>query len=190
LNERNIAHLPVLPTSDPSFAAIAHMVTLPDVDPASGIQFFPAFDGFDTGEDGSQRIDVSYLYVPWHRDPLTDFDKHPNNEELFVVLQGDFYMVIGSADGGELPQVEEMRCYHIKQGDIFIQKKNVWHTACWPLDASRPVKYLMILSGHRSASGGAADSTQGTGNRVDHHMRSLPDNYAVLPQFDTPADMR
>jgi mannose-6-phosphate isomerase-like protein (cupin superfamily) len=183
MSTEKIVRLPVLSTDDPHFAEIARMVTLPDVDPAAGIQFFPAFDGFDTGEEGAQRIDVSYLFVPWHRDPLTSFDKHPNNEELFVVLQGDFYMVIGSAEGGEYPSVEEMHCFHIKQGEMFVQKKNVWHTACWPLSKTEPVRYLMILSGHRAVEGGTVDLSQGEGNRLDHHIRSLPDNVGVLAEF-------
>lgn len=185
MEEAGVTRLPVLPTSSPEFAAIARMVDLPAVDPAGGIQFFPAFDGFETGGDGAQRMDVSYLYVPWHRNPLTDFDKHPNNEELFIVLQGHFYMIIGSAGGGAYPRLEEMHCFHIREGDMFVQKRNVWHTACWPLDPTRPVKYLMILNGHRSVDGSAEDQSHGAGNRVDHNIRSLPGGTSVMPDFDT-----
>lgn len=183
MSEKKVHRLPILQTDHRHFEEIARMVRVPAIDPAQGIQFFPAFDGFETGSEGAQKIDVSYLYVPWHRDPLNSFDKHPNNEELFIVLQGDFHMIIGSAGGGELPQVDEMRCFHIKEGDMFVQKRNVWHTACWPLDATRPVKYLMILSGHRSVDGGAAGQEQGAGNRLDHNIRALPDGASVMPRF-------
>lgn len=171
-----VIQIPVLSTDHESFLEIGHMVKLPEVDLSKEIQFFPAVDGFDTGAVGSERIDLSYLFVPYHRDPLRSFDKHPNNEELFIVLQGSFLMIAGLSTHGDVPDVSELRCYEIKEGDIFVQKKNVWHTACWPLNPSCPVKYLMVLSGHRDAEGQDEE-------KVDHNIRDLPENAAVIPKF-------
>ncbi len=173
--EKKTIRIPVQSTEDPSFNEIGRMVYLPETCCERGIQFFPAFEGFETSTKGNELIDLSYLYVPWHRDPLFEFDIHPDNEELFIILQGDFYMITGAGRSGEEPAVEDMRCYHLKQGDIFIQKKNVWHTACWPLDRSTDVKYLMILRGHRTI-----DSQ---GAKLDHNIRNLRDNTAVIPDF-------
>ena len=172
--EKKVHRLPILKTDHTRFKEIARMVRLPPVEPEKGIQFFPAFDGFETGTEGAQKIDISYLWVPWHRGALNEFDKHPHNEELFIVLQGDFYMIIGASEGGEHPRLEEMSCYYIREGDMFVQKRNVWHTACWPTDPTRPVKYLMILSSHRTIE---------TGQKLDHNVRPLPNNAAVMPDF-------
>ena len=182
---QTVIQLPVLSTNDSRFSEVAEMIALPEIEPNAGIQFFPAFAGFETSASGAGRIDISYLYVPWHRDPLTDFDKHPDNEELFIVLQGDFYMIVGSAGGGDYPRPDEMRCFHVREGDVFVQKRNVWHTACWPLDPTRPTKYLMILNGHRATDGDSSNLVHGSGNRVDHNIRSLENQLAVMPQFNS-----
>lgn len=171
-----VIQLPVFSTDHDVFCEIGHMVKLPCVDMSEEIQFFPAIDGFETGSVGSERIDLSYLYVPYHRNPLNSFDKHPNNEELFLALQGSFYMIAGLSSHGEMPDASEMRCFQINEGDIFIQKKNVWHTACWPLDPKTPVKYIMVLSGHRNAD---AEGSK----KVDHHIRELPNGLSVIPNF-------
>ena len=184
MNEKKIHKIKVLPTSDDSFKKIAKKIELPDIDPKGKIQFFPAFANFETGGAGfSEVVDISYLYVPWHRDPLNEFDKHNHSEELFVVLQGDFYMIIGSSEGGESPQLEEMHCYLLREGDIFVQKRNVWHTACWPVDKTRPVKYIMVVSGHRSKTGATPDQSEGKGDRLDHNIRPLPDGIMVMPDI-------
>lgn len=184
MTEKKIHKIKVLPTSDSSFKEVARMVELPDIDLKGGIQFFPAFTGFETGGAGfSELVDISYLYVPWHRDALNEFDKHVHSEELFVVLQGDFYMIIGSSEGGEYPCLGEMRCYLLKEGDMFVQKRNVWHTACWPVDKTRPVKYIMVISGHRTTTGTTADRSEGEGDRLDDNVRSLPDGIMVMPDI-------
>ncbi len=175
MSSKTVARIPTYPLEHPYFSEIAHMVELPVTDPDAGIQFFPAIDGFETGSVGSEKIDISYLYVPYHRDSLCSFDKHPHNEELFVVLQGSFHMIAGLSKHGEFPRIEELRCFYVKEGDIFIQKRNVWHTACWPVNPEIPVRYLMVLSGHRSLNEEEV--------KVDHYIRELPDNYAVIPDF-------
>jgi ureidoglycolate hydrolase len=179
---KQIIELPVQSTEDPSFNEIGRMVYLPETCPEKGIQFFPAFEGFATSTKGNELMDISYLYVPWHRDPLFEFDIHPDNEELFIILEGEFYMITGAGKSGGNPRLEDMHCYHLKQGDMFIQKRNVWHTACWPLDRRQEVKYLMILRGHRSIDENGA--------KLDHNIRRFCDNIAVIPDFSSVSSRR
>ena len=175
MNKKKILSIPIYSTDHPYFKEIARMVDLPSTELEKGIQFYPAIDGFETGAEGSEKVDISFLSVPYHRDALNSFDKHPHNEELFVVLQGSFYMIVGSSEGGEMPLCEELHCFKIEEGTVFVQKRNVWHTACWPLHKDKPVRYLMILSGHRALDGQEV--------KLDHYVRELPDNMAVIPDF-------
>jgi hypothetical protein len=170
-----IQRLQVLSTDDPSFAEVARMVNIPPVTPEG--KFFPAYDGFNIG--AGSDVDISWLDVaagyPYR--VVAGFDRHLHTEELFIATEGDFYFPAAPCrhpdDPEDMPTPEDFRCWHIKQGDMFVLKPNVWHDGCWPVDANRMVRFIMILSGHRG-------SASGLDGRVDHIVKRFPEGVGIL----------
>lgn len=180
MGEPVITRLKVRSTEDPLFGTVARMVKPPEVDEGTPY-FLPAFAGFDIAE-GTQ-VDISVVYQPlsdrpWAQ-PRSDFDRHWRTEELWIVAEGDFYVPLAPArhpeNQDELPHPEDMLCFAIKQGDLFVLKPNVWHTGPWAMKAGQAVRFYMLLSGHREAV---------SGGHVDYAVRHFPGEAAVIPDVD------
>ncbi len=175
-----ITRLKVRNTDDPLFATVARMVNPPQADDATP-RFLAAYAGFDIGE-GSQ-VDISFLYQPpserpWEQ-PRSGFDRHWRTEELWLVTEGDFYLPLALArhpdDHEDLPLPEDMLCFVIREGDLFVLKPNVWHAGPWATKPGQAVAFYMLLSGHRQAV---------SGGYLDFGVRQLAGGAAVLPDVD------
>jgi mannose-6-phosphate isomerase-like protein (cupin superfamily) len=173
--EATIYQIEVRSTDDPEFAKVARKISLPERDKDSPLQFWPALAGFNVGSESN--IDISYLEST-DRAPTGIFDRHLRTEELFVCLDGEYIVPLApcrnSDDPDELPRPEDLLCFHIKAGDLYVLKANVWHNGGWPAPGSEKMRYIMVLSGHRSGEG-----HQG---RVDYIMKELPDGAQILPK--------
>lgn len=171
--EIQIHRLNVLSSDDPSFAEVARKVVPPPRAPKG--EFYPAYVGFNVGS-GSD-VDISWLDVaagyPYR--PVTGFDRHLHTEELFIATEGDYYfpacLCRRPEDSDEVPSPEDFKCWLIKQGEMYVLKPNVWHDGCWPVDASRMVRFIMILSGHRASA---------QGGRVDHIVKRFAEGRGIL----------
>ena len=169
MSETKIHRLKVLSTDDPSFAEVARFVNPPPVRPDGRGEFFPAYTGFNIGS-GSD-VDISYLYVaagPYR--PHSGFDRHLYTEEMFIAIEGDFYFPAAPCrhpeDPEDVPYPEDFHCWRINERYIFIYLLNVWHNGCWPVDPTKMVKFVMVLSGHRAAR---------EGGKVDHLTGRFPE---------------
>lgn len=168
-----IYRLPILSTDDPSFREIANKVHRPPRDQTKPVEFFPAQYIFNIGTGAN--VDVSFFYADGRvRDRRVDnFDRHLFTEELWVALKGDFYYMAAPCrnpkDPDEIPHPEDFHCYLVRQGDIFIQKPNIWHDGVWPVTAE--VEVMLCLSGHRKELGADAP--------VDHIMKRFPPGHSI-----------
>ena len=77
-------------------------------------------------------------------------------------------------DPEEIPHPEDLLCFHVRAGDMYVLKANVWHNGGWPAPGVEKTRYIMVLSGHRGGEG-----HQG---RVDHIVKSLPDGMQIQPE--------
>lgn len=178
-----IVKLPVKPVESPEFAAIARRIEPPRRDLTKPSEFFAAWASFAIGQ--GPTVDVSFLYSNHPRVPrAASFDRHLHSEELWVPLEGAFYLPAGpcaSTDPDEVPPVERMHCFLIRVGDFFALKPNVWHGGVWPVVPGATVRFMMILSGHRKTAVGRA---------LDNPVRRVPDTQ-ILPDapdlVDVPA---
>jgi hypothetical protein len=169
--EQTIRKLKVLSITDPSFAKVARPVVPPPFTPG---KFFPAYAGFNIGS-GSD-VDISWLDVaaglPYR--VVSGFDRHLHTEELFIAVDGDFYLPAAPCkhpeDADDTPTPDDFCCWRINQGDMFVLKPNVWHDGCWPVDPTKNVRFIMILSGHRAGAGG---------DRVDHIIKRFPEGMGI-----------
>lgn len=176
----NIYRLPILTTDDPLFAKMARMVRPPKIESDQTV-FEPAYASFDVA-DGSV-VDLSYFYQPPSDDPWSKvkgmFDRHLRTEELWVVMDGEFYMPLGLCsdpdDPDEMPKLDEMVCFIIKKGDIFVLKPNVWHCGPWSRHKGKPFSFYMALSGHRTDSSGV---------NVDYIIKKFPEGTGILPDAE------
>ncbi|HEV8637319.1 MAG TPA: cupin domain-containing protein [Chloroflexota bacterium] len=169
-----IYRVPVVSKDDPSFALVATRIDLPQRDPERAGQFWPALSGFTIGSGST--VDISYLEST-NRAPNRGFDRHLHSDELFVCLEGEFLIPMAPCrspdDLDEEPRLEDIRCYHIKAGELFVLKRNTWHNGGWPAPGAEKMRYLMILSGHRAGAG--------HGGREDHVMKYLPEGQGIAP---------
>ncbi len=160
---------------DPEFEQVGWRIAAPQRDPGRESQFWPALSGFDIGEDS--HVDVSYLESS-NRTPKGGFDRHLRTQELFVCLEGEYLMPMASCrdpdDPEDLPRAEDLICFRVKAGDMYVLKANVWHNGGWPAAGAEKMRYIMVLSGHRAGAG-----HQG---RVDHIVKQLPDGLQVVPE--------
>jgi hypothetical protein len=170
--------LPIRATDSPEFAAVARRINPPERDPAKPAQFFPAYDGFDIGQ--GTRVDVSHFYAHGGHEPhRAGFDRHLESEELWIAVKGDFYVPAAPCgrpgDLEEMPPVEQMQCFLIREGDVFALKPNVWHAGVWPVVPGDRIEFMMLLSGHRQT---------GDGRPLDNPIRRVPDT-EIVPDFDS-----
>jgi mannose-6-phosphate isomerase-like protein (cupin superfamily) len=181
----NTYRLQVRTTADPLFETVARLVN-PPATPPDATTFLPAYAGFSLGE-GSE-VDLSYFYAP----PVDAsgfqmrrrFDRHLRTEELWIVAEGDFLVPLAPCrapdDPEDLPRPEDFLCFAIKQGDMFAVRPNVWHSGPWPTTPGTPVRFFMLLSGHRKQAGDGAAF-------VDFYQREFAGDAAVIPEADAPA---
>lgn len=175
-----VYRLKVRTPDDPAFSAVARMVNPPAIDPEK-TRFVPAYAGFNIGEGAD--VDISYFHeppsaAPWRR-PRSGFDRHLRSEELWVVVEGDFYLPLGLCrypdDPEDVPHPDDMLCFTFREGDLFVLRPNVWHCGPWPVRPGISVRFYMLLSGHRKAA---------SGQNVDHITRRFPGDVAILPDVD------
>jgi hypothetical protein len=166
--------IPVVSLGDPRYSRLARRIVFPPSKRAEGLQFFPALAGFNVG--AGSDVDVSFLFT-FRRDPCGGFDRHLRTEEMFVPLDGDLCIPLApcrdASDPEEKPVPEEFVCVMVPHGEAVILAPNVWHTAGWPIDEEKGVRYIMVLSGHRPGTG-----AQGN---VDYIATELADGVKILP---------
>jgi ureidoglycolate hydrolase len=170
----------VLSTDDPLFQTVARMVKPPQFT-AEKTYFEAAYASFDIAQ--GTEVDLSFFYEPpsdnpW-ADPRRTFDRHLRTEELWVCMEGDFYLPVAVCanpdDPEELPKPEEMICFEVRQGDVFVLKPNVWHTGPWAMQKGQSFSFYMALSGHRKSQ---------DGDLVDHILKDFPNHAGILPDVD------
>ena len=172
--------LKIRPIDDPLFETVARLVN-PPADDSHKTTFLPAYAGFNIG--AGTDVDISYYGAPptdnpW-ASPRNRFDRHLRTDELWVVSEGDCYVPMAQCrradDPEDLPQPEDMLCFLVPQGTLFVVRPNVWHAGPWPARAGQPVRFFMMLSGHRKAQ---------TGDNVDHIIKEFADGATILPDLD------
>lgn len=62
--------------------------------------------------------------VKYSRENIVDMQRHNTSDETFVLLQGDFSLIIGNGDE-TLGKVQEIK---LEPGKMYNVKKGVWHT--------------------------------------------------------------
>jgi len=173
--QATVHKIPIRSLDDPAFEKVARRVPTPPRDPGRESQFWPALSGFNVGS-GSD-VDISYLESTT-KTPKSGFDRHLHTEELFVCLEGEFVMPMATCrnpdDPEEIPHPEDLLCFHVRAGDMYVLKANVWHNGGWPAPGVEKTRYIMVLSGHRGGEG-----HQG---RVDHIVKNLPDGMQIQPE--------
>lgn len=167
MDKSKLQMLDVQSITDPSFNKVARYIEPPPFTPGES-KFYPAYFGFNIGS-GSD-VDISWLYVaPQPYRPKRGFDRHLYTEEVFIAVEGDFYFPAAPCrnpdDPEDEPRPEDFGLWRINEGDMFALKPNVWHDGCWPVDPEQTVKFIMILSGHRTSEGG---------EHIDYIRRSFP----------------
>jgi hypothetical protein len=171
-----VHRIPVVSLDDPRYARLARRVVFPPSPRAEGLQFFPALAGFNVG--AGSDVDVSFLFT-YKRDPTGGFDRHLRTEEMFVPLDGDLCLPLApcrdAADPLEKPDPEGFVCVVVPHGEAVILAPNVWHTAGWPVDKSKGVRYIMVLSGHRPG--------QGAQGNVDYIATELSGGVTIVPDW-------
>lgn len=174
--QTGVHRIPIVSLDDPSYAHLARRVTFPASDRSKTLDFFPAFEGFNTG-DGA--IDVS-LFYSFDTEPQAMFDRHLRTEEFFIPVEGDFYIPLApcrdAADPDEQPAPDDFVCALVREGEGMILNANVWHNGGWPADPQKGTRFLMILSGHRAGSG--------VDGRVDHIVKEFPAGTTILPDWN------
>lgn len=171
-----LVKLPIKTVDDPEFAAVARRISPPPRDPQKRAQFFPAHGSFGIGQ--GPTVDISYYYTDGGHEPhRAGFDRHQHSEELWIAVEGDFYMPAAPCerpgDLDEVPPVDRMRCFLIREGEVFALRPNVWHAGVWPAVSGTPVRFMMLLSGHRRSS---------EGRPLDNPIRVVPDT-EIIPDF-------
>lgn len=183
MSESTIYRLRVRSTDDPAFETVARLVNPPATERDKTV-FLPAYAGFNIA-DGSD-VDISYFYAPPSSPsqftPRKRFDRHLRTEELWVVAEGDFLLPLAPCrnpdDSDDRPRPEDFSCFAIKQGDMFVLRPNVWHCGPWPTRAGTPVRFFMMLSGHRKQA--VSENT----DYVDFYQRDFSDDVGILPDVD------
>jgi hypothetical protein len=172
----NVHLIPVVSLGAPKYARLARRIKFPPSDRARGDHFFPAFAGFNVG--AGSDVDVSFLYS-FTRTPNGGFDRHLQTEEMFVPLEGDLCIPLAQCkepdNPSEKPLPDEFVCAIVPQGEAIILPPNVWHNGGWPVDGQKGVRYIMVLSGHRSG--------QGHQGHVDYIATQLPDGILLYPDW-------
>jgi hypothetical protein len=174
--------LPVFTTDTVAFASVARLVT-PNVPDETVTNFLPAYAQFSLGE--GSLADISFFFEPpsahpWD-EPRVIADRHIRTEELWLPTRGEFVVALGMAedpnDAQSPPRGDEMRCFVVREGEAFVVLRNVWHCGPWPLHKGEPVRFYMILSGHRKENGSGAS--------VDHVLREFTCPGGILPEPET-----
>lgn len=181
MSESTVLSLQVRTITDPLFNTVARLVNPPALNPTE-TTFLPAYAGFDVA-DGSE-VDISYFYAPpadpRQPTPRQRFDRHLRTEELWVVAEGDFLLPLSACrvpeDAEDPPRPEDFLCFAINEGDMFVIKPNVWHCGPWPMRQGLPVRFFMMLAGHRKPSPGS-----GEGDYVDFYQREFSTNIGIVP---------
>lgn len=171
--------IPIKTIDSKEFKEIARFIEHPTLQENEEDIFYPAWDSFTIGE--GLGVDISFLLTKDNIELPScrkTFDRHLYTEELWVALEGDFYMPAGLCenpeDHEECPKAENLYAFHVHEGDMFVLKPNVWHSGPWCAKPNTVVKFIMLLCGHRSDS---------KGERVDNILKDLPDGKGVIPLF-------
>jgi mannose-6-phosphate isomerase-like protein (cupin superfamily) len=172
-----LVKLPIKTVDDPEFSAVARRIVPPPRDAQKASQFFPAYAGFEIGQGST--VDISHFYSNASHAPRpAGFDRHLHSEELWIALEGDFYVPAAPSlqpdDVDETPSLERMHCFLIHQGDVFAFRRGVWHAGVWPVTPGAAVQFMMLLSGHRRTDDGRP--MDNPGGRVRDAM--------IVPDFD------
>jgi hypothetical protein len=178
-----IAHkLKIRDVDDPLFDRVARLVNPPAVE-ADKTAFLPAYAGFNIG--AGTDVDISYFAAPagdqpWAT-PRNRFDRHLVTDELWVCTNGSFYVPMAPCrepdNPDDVPRPQDMLCFYIPRGTLFVVRPNVWHTGPWPAEPGQPVEFFMLLSGHRKAA-------TRSGENVDHIVREFADGATIFPDVD------
>jgi hypothetical protein len=176
----SVHKLQVRTIDDPLFDTVARLVN-PPATAGDKTSFLAAYAGFNIG--AGTDVDISYYDAPGTAQPWATprnrFDRHLRTDELWVCTEGDFYVpmaVCREPDNAEdVPRPEDMVCFLVPRGTLFVVRPNVWHTGPWPAQAGQAVRFFMMLSGHRKAD---------SGENVDHIIKEFPDGASIFPDVD------
>jgi hypothetical protein len=183
---QTLHRLQVRTTDDPLFETVARLVNPPTEEVDKSV-FLPAYAGFNIGTGAD--VDISYFGAtpsdrPWAT-PRRRFDRHLRTDELWVVTEGDFYVPMAACrrpnDPEDLPRAQDMLCFFVKRGDLFVVRPNVWHAGPWAAQPGMAVRFFMLLSGHRKAD---------SGSNVDHIVRDFEGESAIVPDVDASGQPR
>ncbi len=152
-----LVKLPIKTLDTPEFSVVARRIIPPPRDHQKVSQFFPAYAGFEIGHGAT--VDISHFYSSASHAPRpAGFDRHLHSEELWIALEGDFYIPAAPSlqpdNVDEVPPLDHMYCFLVHQGDVFALRRGVWHAGPWPVIPGTAVQFMMLLSGHRRTNEG------------------------------------
>lgn len=175
MTAQDVHLIPIVPAEAVVRAKLARRVVFPPSRRDRDDEFFPALDGIQLG---GAHADVSFLYSH-NRSPTNNFDRHLRTEEMFVPLDGDLCLPLAACrepgNPNEQPHFGDFVCVIVRHNEALIIRPNVWHNGGWPVDPERGVRYVMVLSGHRSGEG-----EQG---HEDYIATRLPGAATIFPKW-------
>ncbi|MCL4545340.1 MAG: hypothetical protein M1118_12210 [Chloroflexi bacterium] len=184
-----LVKLPIKTLDAPEFSAVARRIVPPPRDPQKASQFFPAYAGFEIGH--GPTVDISHFYSnASHAPHPAGFDRHLYSEELWIAVEGDFYVPAAPSlqpdNVDEVPPLDRMYCFLVHQGDVFVLRRGVWHAGVWPVIPGAAVQFMMLLSGHRRT--GEGRPVDNPGGRI-HDVMIVPDFDAFSSGEPCPTEM-
>lgn len=90
---------------------------------------------------------VSRIHHPMPHDfVLTEMERHPYSDQLFVPLSGQRYIVIVCDDAGGQPDSSTLKGFVTRPGQGVMFRRMVWHAGMQVLDA--PAEFFVQMNRH------------------------------------------
>ena len=85
----------------------------------------------------SLGVGITHSFRSGSRLLVTKMERHPDNEELLIAVQGHIIQPMGVPenldDEDALPDPDKVRAFLISPGQAIIMKKGAWHSAALPV---------------------------------------------------------
>lgn len=73
---------------------------------------------------------------------LKSMEKHDHTREALFCMSEPIVVCFAKSHGALPPQAEDVRAVILRQGDVIVLERNIWHDACHGLGRPAPYYYL------------------------------------------------
>ena len=111
-----------------NFKKFGTVVNTPKTQPSLKSGYVPNLATFYI--DGEAEIGVCTIHKS--TEPMKRMERHLRTMEIFVSIEGDFLLAMSRpqnpADPENIPQAEEVKVFHVKEGQTVVMKPGSWHS--------------------------------------------------------------